>query len=54
MGEKSNVEREENPFEPYIEHLREQLEDQDPVFLIGVVVALAVVIITCGKLVRLG
>ncbi|XP_029965001.1 LOW QUALITY PROTEIN: signal recognition particle receptor subunit beta [Salarias fasciatus] len=37
----------ENPFEPYIESLRQQLEDQDPVFLIGVVVALAVVVITC-------
>ncbi|XP_077422390.1 signal recognition particle receptor subunit beta [Vanacampus margaritifer] len=33
--------------EPYIESVRQQLEDQDPLFLIGVLVALAVVIITC-------
>ncbi|XP_028320626.1 signal recognition particle receptor subunit beta [Gouania willdenowi] len=38
---------EENPFEPYMETLRQQLEDQDPVFLIGIIVALAVVVITC-------
>lgn len=49
MGGKTDVEMAENPFEPYIESLREQLEHQDPVFLIGVIVALAVVIITCGK-----
>lgn len=48
MREKAEVEM-ENPFEPYIESLRQQLEDQDPVFLIGVIVALAVVVITCGK-----
>ncbi|KAM9318057.1 signal recognition particle receptor subunit beta [Pholidichthys leucotaenia] len=47
MREKANVEMEENPLDPYIESLRLQLEDQDPVFLIGVVVALAAVIITC-------
>lgn len=49
MGEKADVEMAETPFEPYIESLRQQLEDQDPVFLIGVIVALAVVVITCGK-----
>lgn len=49
MGEKSDVQMQENPFEPYIEYLRQQLEDQDPVFVIGLVVALAVVVITCGK-----
>lgn len=49
MGENSDVEMAENPFEPYIESLRQQLEDQDPVFLIGVIVALAAVVITCGK-----
>lgn len=49
MGGKADVEMAENPFEPYIESLRQQLEDQDPVFLIGVIVALAVVVITCGK-----
>lgn len=49
MGGKADVEMAENPFEPYIESLRHQLEDQDPVFLIGVIVALAVIVITCGK-----
>lgn len=49
MEEKADVEMAENPFEPYIESLRQQLEDQDPVFLIGLIVALAVVVITCGK-----
>lgn len=49
MGEKTDMEMEENPFDPYIESLRQQLEDQDPVFLIGVIVALAVIIITCGR-----
>ncbi|KAM9853639.1 signal recognition particle receptor subunit beta [Aulostomus maculatus] len=47
MEEKTDVEMVENPFEPYIESLRQQLEDQDPFFLIGIVVALAVVVITC-------
>lgn len=49
MDEKANVEMSENPFAPYAESLRQQLEEQDPVFLIAVVVALAVVVITCGK-----
>ncbi|XP_056296857.1 signal recognition particle receptor subunit beta [Pseudoliparis swirei] len=47
MGGKADMEMPENPFEPYIESLRQQLEDQDPVFLIGVIVALAAVVITC-------
>ncbi|KAF3847655.1 hypothetical protein F7725_020683 [Dissostichus mawsoni] len=47
MGDKADVEISENPFEPYIEFLRQQLEDQDPIFLIGFIVALAVVVITC-------
>lgn len=49
VGEKADVEMAGSPFEPYIESLRQQLEEQDPVFLIGVIVALAVVVITCGK-----
>lgn len=49
MEGKEDVEMAENPFEPYIESLRQQVEDQDPVFLIGVIVALAAVIITCGE-----
>ncbi|XP_058489664.1 signal recognition particle receptor subunit beta [Solea solea] len=47
MRGKPDVEMADNPLEPYVEFLRQQLEDQDPVFLIGVIVALAVVIITC-------
>ncbi|XP_008307906.1 signal recognition particle receptor subunit beta [Cynoglossus semilaevis] len=47
MEEKPDVEMAENPFEPYIEPLRRQLENQEPVFLIGVIVALAVVISSC-------
>ncbi|XP_031716705.1 signal recognition particle receptor subunit beta [Anarrhichthys ocellatus] len=47
MGGKADVEMSENPLEPFIESLRQQLEDQDPIFLIGVIVALAVVVITC-------
>ncbi|CAF97416.1 unnamed protein product [Tetraodon nigroviridis] len=46
-GEQTDVQMEENPSETYMEHLRRQLEEQDPVFLIGLVVALAVVVITC-------
>ena len=53
MEGKEDVEMAENPFEPYIESLKQQMEDQDPVFLIGVIVALAAVIITCGKLLPL-
>jgi len=49
MGEKADTEMAENPFEPYIESLRQKVEEQDPVFLIGIIVALAVVVITCGK-----
>lgn len=49
MGENADVENAENPFDPFIESVRQQLEEQDPVFLIGVIVALAVVVITCGK-----
>ncbi|XP_074498269.1 signal recognition particle receptor subunit beta [Sebastes fasciatus] len=47
MEEKQAAEVTENPFEPFIESLRQQLEDQDPVLLIGLIVALAVVVITC-------
>ncbi|XP_069004289.1 signal recognition particle receptor subunit beta [Embiotoca jacksoni] len=47
MEDTVGVETAENPFDPYVESLLRQLEDQDPVFLIGLVVALAVVVITC-------
>ncbi|TNN80398.1 Signal recognition particle receptor subunit beta [Liparis tanakae] len=47
MEGKADMEMPENPFEPYIESLRQQLEEQDPVFLVGVFVALAAVVITC-------
>lgn len=49
MGEKTDAEMTENPFEPYMESVRQYLEKQDPVVLVGVIVALAVVIITCGR-----
>lgn len=49
MGDKAEMEMGENPFEAYVESIRQQLEDQDPVFLIGVIVALAAVVITCGR-----
>ncbi|XP_075996969.1 signal recognition particle receptor subunit beta [Genypterus blacodes] len=45
-AEQADVEMAENPFEPFIESLWQQMEDQDSVFLIGVIVALAVVGIT--------
>uniref|UniRef100_A0A087XZZ4 Signal recognition particle receptor subunit beta n=2 Tax=Poecilia formosa TaxID=48698 RepID=A0A087XZZ4_POEFO len=45
--EKTDAEMTKNPWEPYIESLRQQLEEQDPVVLVGVIVALAVVVITC-------
>ncbi|KAK2847294.1 hypothetical protein Q5P01_010293 [Channa striata] len=47
MGGKADTEMSDNPFEPYIESLRLQLEEQDPVLLIGLIVALAAVVITC-------
>lgn len=53
MGGKSDVQTQENPFELYLDYLHQQLEAQDPVFLIGLVVALAVVVVTCGKSRRL-
>lgn len=49
MGDKVDEEMALSQLEPYIESLRQQLEQQDPVFLIAIVVALAVVVITCGK-----
>lgn len=49
MGQKADEDMTENPFEPYIESFRQLVEDQDPVVLIGVIIALAVVVITCGK-----
>lgn len=47
MGDKVGEEMTGTQFEPYIESLRQQLEHQDPVFLIAIIVALAVVVITC-------
>lgn len=46
MDEKLDEEVVENPFEPYINSLRQELEDQDPIFVIGLIVALAVIVIT--------
>lgn len=49
MGENADVQMAGNPFEPYVESLRQQLEEQDPVFLVGVIVALAAVVVTFGE-----
>ncbi|XP_071216291.1 signal recognition particle receptor subunit beta-like isoform X1 [Salvelinus alpinus] len=46
MEEKIDVEAGENPFEPYLDALKKVLEDQDPIFMIGIIVSLAVVVIT--------
>uniref|UniRef100_A0A667XG49 Signal recognition particle receptor subunit beta n=1 Tax=Myripristis murdjan TaxID=586833 RepID=A0A667XG49_9TELE len=46
MEEKADLEMAENPFEQYIESVRQELENQDPIFIIGIIVALAVVVIT--------
>lgn len=49
MREHADVDMSEAPYEPFMDSLRQQLEDQDPVFLIGIVVAVAAIVITCGK-----
>ncbi|XP_067102558.1 signal recognition particle receptor subunit beta [Osmerus mordax] len=36
----------ENPFEPYFIYLRKELDNQDPILIIGIIVALAVIVIT--------
>ncbi|XP_023863716.1 signal recognition particle receptor subunit beta isoform X2 [Salvelinus sp. IW2-2015] len=46
MEEKIDVEAGENPFQPYLDALKKVLEDQDPIFIIGIIVSLAVVVIT--------
>lgn len=48
MGEKTEDLVGQNPFEPYIDAMRK--ESEDPIFIIGLIVALAVVIITFGKM----
>ncbi|KAM6933034.1 signal recognition particle receptor subunit beta [Xenentodon cancila] len=45
MGQKEDVEMAESPFEAYAESLRQHAED--PVVVLGVLVALAVVLVTC-------
>ncbi|XP_035632141.1 signal recognition particle receptor subunit beta-like [Oncorhynchus keta] len=42
----AKIDARENPFEPYLDALKKVLEDQDPIFMIGIVVSLAVVVIT--------
>ena len=39
----------ENQFEPYLNYLRKELDNQDPILIIGIIVALAVIVITFGK-----
>ncbi|XP_010865282.1 signal recognition particle receptor subunit beta [Esox lucius] len=43
---KERMEPGEDLFGPYLEALRTKLEDQDPIFIIGIIVSLAVVVIT--------
>ena len=45
----AKIDARENPFEPYLDALKKVLEDQEPIFMIGIVVSLAVVVITVGK-----
>uniref|UniRef100_A0A3P9K2L7 Signal recognition particle receptor subunit beta n=1 Tax=Oryzias latipes TaxID=8090 RepID=A0A3P9K2L7_ORYLA len=47
MGGKDDAKMLENTVKQFIEYVRKQVEEQDPVFLISVVVALAAIIITC-------
>lgn len=49
MGRKSDAQVQENPLAALIDYVRERLEAQEQGFLIGLVVASAVVVITCGK-----
>nr|XP_046169728.1 signal recognition particle receptor subunit beta-like [Oncorhynchus gorbuscha] len=42
----AKIDARENPFESYLDALNKMLEDQDPIFMIGIVVSLAVVVIT--------
>merc|ERR1739838_198590 len=46
MDEAADTEVAESPFEKYLESLRQELEEQDPVFIVAIIVALAAVIIT--------
>lgn len=46
MEEHTDVEPDENPFERFLESVQHELEDQDPIFIIGIIVALAAVVIT--------
>ncbi|XP_030633076.1 signal recognition particle receptor subunit beta [Chanos chanos] len=46
MDEKINLDFEDFSTEPFLESLVKDLQDQDPVFLIGIFVAIAVVVIT--------
>ena len=39
----------ENPFEPYLNYIQKELDYQDPILIIGIIVALAVIVITLGK-----
>ncbi|XP_023995431.1 signal recognition particle receptor subunit beta [Salvelinus sp. IW2-2015] len=46
MEDNIDVEAGENPFQPYLDALRKELEHQDPIFIIGIIVSLAVVVIS--------
>ncbi|XP_021444182.2 signal recognition particle receptor subunit beta [Oncorhynchus mykiss] len=46
MEDNRDVEAGENPFQPYLDALRKELEHQDPIFIIGIIISLAVVVIS--------
>lgn len=49
MEEKLNLDLEDFSSEPFLDVLVKAITEQDPYFLIGIFVAVAVVIITIGK-----
>lgn len=54
MDEKINLDLEDFSSEPFLDAFIKEITQQDPSFLIGIFVALAVVIITIGKHANLG
>lgn len=50
MEDKIHLDLEDFSSEPFFDAIIKEITEQDPSFLIGIIVALAVVIITIGKL----
>lgn len=53
MEDNIDVEASEKPFELHLDALKKVLEDQDPIFIIGIIVSLSVFVITLGKFSKL-